>query len=181
MPELAERIYMAFVRYDVISDTHGYLSPELLDELQGADYIVHAGDMTSLEDYKRLQEIAPVRMCLGNNDFAYDYGPMVRKKVFFLESGLKWEICHYRERLDLTKCDIAVCGHTHRPFIEKDEWTHALVMNPGSPSFPRGGGGPTMGRVIVDDTAKKVVQAEIIQLNNQSGFGELASRLFGRH
>ena len=35
---------MALVRFDVISDTHGYLSSELLEALQGANYIVHAGD-----------------------------------------------------------------------------------------------------------------------------------------
>ena len=38
---------MALVRFDVISDTHGYLSSELLEALQGANYIVHAGDITS--------------------------------------------------------------------------------------------------------------------------------------
>ena len=31
-------------RIDIISDTHGYLSPALLDELKGADLIIHAGD-----------------------------------------------------------------------------------------------------------------------------------------
>ena len=28
-------------RIDIISDTHGYLSPALLDELKGADLITH--------------------------------------------------------------------------------------------------------------------------------------------
>lgn len=158
---------MSLVRYDIISDTHGYLSAELLEALQGTHCIVHAGDITSLEDYKTLQEIAPVRMCLGNNDFAYDYGPMVRKKVFFYADGLKWEICHYRERLDLMRCDVAVCGHTHRPFIEKDEWTDTLVMNPGSPTFPRGPQGPTIGRIFIDDVAQKIVDAKIIQLGGK--------------
>ena len=68
---------MALVRFDVISDTHGYLSSELLEALQGANYIVHAGDITSNADYQTLQKIAPVKLCLGNNDFCYNYGPMV--------------------------------------------------------------------------------------------------------
>ena len=38
-------------RIDIISDTHGYLSPALLDELKGADLIIHAGDLTSEMDY----------------------------------------------------------------------------------------------------------------------------------
>ena len=41
-------------RIDIISDTHGYLSPALLDELKGADLIIHAGDLTSEMDYEHL-------------------------------------------------------------------------------------------------------------------------------
>lgn len=48
---------MALVRFDVISDTHGYLSSELLEALQGANYIVHAGDITSNADYQTLQKL----------------------------------------------------------------------------------------------------------------------------
>ena len=105
---------MALVRFDVISDTHGYLSSELLETLQGANYIVHAGDITSNADYQTLQKIAPVKLCLGNNDFCYNYGPMVKKKIIFFAAGLKWQVCHYRERLDLVKCNIAICGLQYR-------------------------------------------------------------------
>lgn len=63
-------------RIDIISDTHGYLSPALLDELEGADLIIHAGDLTSEMDYEHLCTIAPVRAVLGNNDYYRDYGPM---------------------------------------------------------------------------------------------------------
>ena len=79
---------MALVRFDVISDTHGYLSSELLEALQGANYIVHAGDITSNADYQTLQKIAPVKLCLGNNDFCYNYGPMVKKKIISLQPVL---------------------------------------------------------------------------------------------
>lgn len=151
------------MRYDIISDTHGYLDDDLLKHLQGADVIVHAGDMCSSMDYRTLAQIAPVQMCLGNNDHAYEYGPEVRKRKIFYSSGLRWEVCHYRERLDLTRCDIAICGHTHRPFVTRDSWTNVLVMNPGSPTYPRGGG-PTMGRIICEEG--QVVSYEIIPLND---------------
>ena len=73
-----------------------------------------------------------------------------------------WEVCHYRERLDLKLCDIAICGHTHRPFVERDRATGVLVMNPGSPTYPRSGG-PSMGRIICEEG--KVVSARIIPLD----------------
>ena len=150
------------MRFDIVSDTHGYLSPELLDELEGADYIVHAGDICSEGDYRRLERIATVFMCLGNNDWGMSYGPSVKRLTRFSREGLRWEVCHYRERLDLVTCDIAICGHTHRPFIERDSRTGTLVMNPGSPTFPRGAQGPTIGRIIVSNG--EVLSAEIIPL-----------------
>lgn len=148
-------------RYDIVSDTHGYLSPELLAELAGADVIVHAGDICSPSDYLTLCGIARVQMCLGNNDWSYDYGPAVKGRKIFYGSGLKWQVTHYRQHLNLTMCDVAICGHTHTPFVERDEWTHTLVMNPGSPTYPRRSR-PSMGRILVDDG--KVVEAKIITL-----------------
>ena len=130
-------------RYDIISDTHGYLKPELLDALQGADVIVHAGDICSPSDFRTLQLIAPVQACLGNND------------------GLKWQVSHYRERLNLSLCDVAICGHTHTPFLERDEWTGTLVMNPGSPTAPRRSR-PSMGRILCEEG--RVIDAQIIAL-----------------
>ena len=64
-------------RIDIISDTHGYLSDELLAALEGADLIIHAGDMTSEADWDHLNTIAPIKAVLGNNDFYRDYGPGV--------------------------------------------------------------------------------------------------------
>ena len=39
-------------------------------------------------------------------------------------------------------------------------------MNPGSPTYPRGREGTTMGRIIVDDETAQVVSAEIISLSS---------------
>lgn len=150
------------MRFDIIADTHGYLSDELLKELEGADYIVHAGDMCSDGDLRRLERIAPVEMCLGNNDWDYEYCGRIKRVTKFYSDKLRWQICHYRERLDLVTCDIAICGHTHRPYVERDKKTGTLIMNPGSPTFPRGGKGPTMGRIVTHKG--DLLQAEIISL-----------------
>ena len=151
------------MRFDIVSDTHGRLSPELLHALEGADYIVHAGDLCSDSDYRKLQRIAPVYACLGNNDWSSDYGPEIRRMCKFFAAGLRWQVCHFEERLDLQVCDIAICGHTHRPFIESDQKTGVLIMNPGSPTFPRTTLGPTIGRIIAEDG--KVLDADIIELH----------------
>ena len=122
---------------------------------------MHAGDICSPSDYRTLSDIARVQMCLGNNDWSYDYGPMVKDRKIFVGSGLRWQVTHYRKRLNLLKSDIAIFGHTHTPVLERDEWTHTLVMNPGSPTYPRRSR-PSMGRIICEEG--KVVDAQIITL-----------------
>lgn len=153
---------MTTKRYDIISDTHGYLSPELLDALQGADVIVHAGDICSPSDYRTLSDIARVQLCLGNNDWAYDYGPTAKTRNVFYASGLRWQVTHYRQRLNLQMCDVAICGHTHTPFVERDEWTDTLVMNPGSPTYPRRSRA-SMGRIICSEG--EILEAKILTLS----------------
>lgn len=173
------------VRFDIVSDTHGRLSEELLDALDGADMIMHAGDCCSYEDYRELCDIAPVAMCLGNNDWGMDYGPGVERVTRVFRCGLRWQLCHYEERLDLATCDIAICGHSHRPSIE---WvaspggsTKILIMNPGSPTFPRTAKGPTIGRILVSKSGE-IKHTEIVELEdrdrNDNGGWNFA-RLFG--
>jgi putative phosphoesterase len=153
------------MRYDIVSDTHGYLSEELLSTLEGADAIVHAGDICSTSDYEVLKQIAPLHLCLGNNDWdPYAYGPDVKDFVRFFSSGLRWQICHYERKLRPAYCDIAICGHSHRPFVRRDP-SGAIVMNPGSPTWPRGSF-PSIGRIVVTDG--QVVEARIIQLQTDA-------------
>ncbi len=148
-------------RIDVISDTHGHLSAELIDELKGADLILHAGDVCSRENLATLEAIAPVKACLGNNDFPGSLGPDVSRIANFLWKGLRFQICHYEERLVMGSADVYICGHTHRPRIV-EPYEGALLMNPGSPTYPRSIMGPTLGRMYVQDG--HVVDAEIIEL-----------------
>lgn len=157
---------MAITRFDIVSDTHGYLSYGLLAELEGADYIMHAGDMIHREQYMELARIAPIYMCLGNNDWSFEFKGLASAKVNVKLAGLTWQLCHYKERLETRGIDVAICGHTHRPFTEKGP-RGTLIMNPGSPTYPRTQMGPTMGRIMVEDG--KVLSAEIIQL---PGYGD---------
>lgn len=145
----------------VVSDTHGKLSDTLLEHLQGSDVIVHAGDMCSSLDYNVLANIAPTFMCLGNNDWSYEYGDEIHATEYLRLGSLTWEICHFRERLKLKGVDIAICGHTHRPYIETTP-EGVLVMNPGSPTYPRGTVGPTIGRITLSGGV--VEEATIVEL-----------------
>ena len=147
-------------RIDIISDTHGHLSPALLEQLEGADLIIHAGDITSEMDWEHLCTIAPIRGVLGNNDYYRDYGPEVQRLALFTYEGLRFAVAHYREDLPVYDVDVAVCGHTHRSRVL--EMGGGLVVNPGSATFPRGSRGATMARMMV--SAGEVLSLKIIDL-----------------
>ena len=56
-------------RIDIVSDTHGYLAPELKREIDGCDLLIHAGDITSESNWAELEVSVPaIRGVLGNND-----------------------------------------------------------------------------------------------------------------
>lgn len=147
-------------RVDIVSDTHGRLSEALLAELEGADLIIHAGDITSESDWEHLRCLAPVKGVLGNNDYYYTYGDEVQAVACFVYEGLRFCVAHYREDLPLSEADVAVCGHTHRSRIE--QVGSCLLVNPGSATYPRGGRGATMARMLIADG--KVISATIIDL-----------------
>ena len=148
-------------RIDVISDTHGRLSKELLEALDGCDLIVHAGDIISEDDFITLKALAPLVLCLGNNDWAGEYGPEVKRMMRFEYEGLQFSLSHYRENLTAEQCDVGVFGHTHVPEVI-ERANGSFLINPGSPTFPRSASGPTMGRLMVEDG--KVISKEIVKL-----------------
>lgn len=159
---------MSVKRIDVLSDTHGRLSHEVMDALEGCDLIIHAGDITSENDFYTLQTVAPLKLCLGNNDWSGEYGPDVVRMMRFEYEGLRFCMNHYREKLTGERFDVGICGHTHVPMCEHLN-SGALLMNPGSPTFPRSSAGPTMGRILVEDG--KVLSAEIVSLQDTDEYG----------
>ena len=52
----------------VISDTHGYLNPQVPELLRGVEHILHAGDIGDTGIIDELSSIAPVTAVRGNND-----------------------------------------------------------------------------------------------------------------
>lgn len=147
-------------RIDIISDTHGLLSDSLLAQLEGADLIIHAGDITSDADYLHLRSLAPLRAVLGNNDWPGEYGPEVGRSARFSYEGLDFAVSHYREMLPVDDVDVAVCGHTHVARVER--LGRCTVVNPGSASYPRGRRGATIARMRV--VAGRILSLEIVDL-----------------
>lgn len=151
----------------LISDTHGYyegLAGSIKE--QQADYILHMGD--GVEEAHRLKRELelPVLVVAGNND----YGTKEKEELFlilehipiFMMHGHRYGVHYGREQLAeaaLQKgAKLALYGHTH--IFRDEEIDGVRLINPGSPTLPRGGGSPSYA--VLDLTSgelKRVIVA----------------------
>lgn len=131
----------------VTSDTHG-MTREIIDKFKSMrepDLIVHLGDY--VEDGEKIREAMEVETLIvkGNGDYLHpkyqeDEIITIKDKTIFLTHGHNYNV-RYREDNLIYKglelgVDLILYGHTHIPVFFQD--SGILIMNPGSPSFPRG-------------------------------------------
>jgi putative phosphoesterase len=121
------------MRVGVISDTHGLLRPEALQELAGCARILHVGDVGDDAILDALRKIAPVTAVRGNIDHAGACGALPLTEAVELEGNLLY-LVHRREDLDLRPQAAGIAavifGHSHQPEISSTGGV--LFFNPGS-------------------------------------------------
>lgn len=122
----------------LISDTHGFLRPEVFDRFEGVDRIIHAGDIGPSDLLIELEAIAPVTAVWGNTD-GFDVRDRVKEKAVVELEGWTVVVVHGHQlgsprpetlRAEHPGADIIVYGHTHKPLI--DRVADSLVINPGA-------------------------------------------------
>jgi hypothetical protein len=127
----------------IVSDTHGYFHPALVDDFEGVDLILHAGDVGDLGILDGLGAVAPVKAVWGNID-----GPDARRRLpeheRFAIDGLNVWMTHIAgrpgrwqqgmgEKLASEPPDVFVCGHSHILRVERvDDLGGMLYVNPGA-------------------------------------------------
>ena len=152
------------MKLGIISDTHGMLSREALDALNGVDHILHAGDIGAPEVLQLLSTIAPVHAVRGNMDSGAWCRDLPYTDMVDLDATTFY-LLHDLNRLDLDPIAagvrIVVHGHTH----QAADKTHAGVMyfNPGSASRPGHPGGPLSLGIL--EIADGQIEPHVIVLN----------------
>ncbi len=120
-------------RVGVVSDTHGLLRPEVVELLDGVEYILHAGDVGDINILHRLAIVAPVTAIRGNVDVkgpcadlsATDLIEISGKSIYMLHNLFDLDI-----KPEAAGIRVVVSGHTHKPYA--DEKNGVLYLNPGS-------------------------------------------------
>ena len=121
------------MRIAVLSDTHGLLRPEVITAIQGADHILHAGDVGNPDILATLRTIAPVTAIRGNIDLHGPCAQLPPTGALELGSVLIYML-HAIDDIDIKPeaagIGVVVYGHSHQPSIR--ERNGVLYLNPGS-------------------------------------------------
>ncbi len=130
-------------RIGLLSDTHGFLDESLMVLLKDCDEIWHAGDIGTMDVYKKLADLnKPFKGVYGNIDSheLRTYLPLDQlwhveeMKIFMTHIGGypgKYT-ARVKNILLEQKPDIYVCGHSHILKVIYDKNLKLLHLNPGA-------------------------------------------------
>jgi uncharacterized protein len=129
-------------RIGLLSDTHSFINPRILDFFSGCDEIWHAGDIGNIETADKLAAFKPFRAVYGNID-----GTEIRKSYpknqIFHSDDIKVLMTHIggypghyekevRELIINEKPGIFISGHSHILKVIYDKKYELLHINPGA-------------------------------------------------
>lgn len=141
------------MRVGVVSDTHGYLNPRVLELLDGVEHILHAGDIGDDVIVQELGRIAPVTAVRGNNDREGPTSLYPEESMVELD-GLRIYLTHQVKvpkgpndaKLRLyhdAGADLVVYGHSH--FAYQADIAGIRFFNPGAAGKRRFNTVPSLG------------------------------------
>jgi len=138
-------------RIVAVADTHllegqslrDTIPREILERLQDADLVIHAGSFTSLECYRQFKELNNLVAVWGDMDEQQLKEILPLTKTLEIE-GVKIGVIHRgRHITDTTSMrylalemgvDVIIFGYLHKPLIDSRD---VLVVCAGSPTMPR--------------------------------------------
>ena len=154
------------MRIGVISDTHGYLDPRVLEIFAGVQHIIHAGDVVEPEILSELRRVASLTAVAGNLDKDELAAGLPREATGEV-GGIRFLVAHKPRRLhkrlaagkislpEGSKFDLIVWGHEHVPSASWVDGT--LHLNPGTASSPEAeDDGPTVAIVRAEEAGLAV-------------------------
>jgi putative phosphoesterase len=126
----------------ILSDTHGYLHPRVIEFFTRVDEIWHAGDMGDISVARQLMKLKPLRAVYGNIDGG-DVRTEFPEVMIFQVEQVKVLMTHIggypghydpraRQMLEQEKPKLFVCGHSHILKVMYDQKYELLHINPGA-------------------------------------------------
>lgn len=166
------------LKVGIISDTHGYLDPEVLELFSDREEIWHAGDFGDISIARRLNDVAPLLGVYGNidNQNIRNEFPLSQRveregmKVWMTHiGGIPGRYCiPIRDEIETDPPDIFICGHSHILKIARDQdLNKMLFINPGAAGKQGFQVYRTVVRLELDN--RKIQNVEVINLGKVEG------------
>ena len=167
------------IKVGILSDTHGWINPNIREVLADADWIVHAGDVLGTSVLQALEELVGRRRVVavaGNNDVEGwnsngDRLPTVAEVplpggTLVVTHGDQFGAAPPHEKLREAWPDARtiVYGHTHR--LVCDQENLPWVLNPGAAGRTRVREGPSCLMLTVDSDGW-TVETHRFELSNE--------------
>lgn len=152
-------------RIGILSDTHGYIPPQLYEFFKDCDELWHAGDWGDLKTLDAIRNFKPLKTVWGNIDDKAIRLEMPEYTLFDCEN-LKVLMIHiggypgkYSSKcLELIKLncpDVMVCGHSHILKVMRDKTYGLMHINPGACGYKGFHSISTAIRFVVDGNQMK--------------------------
>lgn len=133
--------------FGILSDTHGWLSPEVLHYFEGVDAIFHCGDIGCPTVISDLETIAPTYAVHGNMD-PYEITIKYPDQLSVVIANYRISLTHGHLfpsyppnpkfmvlKFGHLNPDLLLYGHTHSYTWMK--YDNVYILNPGSASRPK--------------------------------------------
>lgn len=155
------------VKVAILSDTHGYVWPQIIEEVLQCDYAVHAGDIGGASVLDQLEPRRRLVAVKGNNDLPYTWElhehdvlqsiqheaeldlPGGRLAVVHGDRAGRVADRHANLRKQFPGARVIVYGHSHVLTVDKSAST--WVINPGAAGRARTNGGPSWITLLAND------------------------------
>jgi len=126
----------------LLSDTHSYIDKKILEHVEKADEVWHAGDIGDLKVTDALKEVTTLRAVYGNIDHARARLEFPLHNRFMCEEVDVW-ITHIggypgryspslRAEISAKPPKLFITGHSHILKVMPDKNLKLLHMNPGA-------------------------------------------------
>lgn len=163
------------VRIGLLSDTHGYLPPQVHTHFAQVDEVWHAGDIGTIEVADELEKFKPLRIITGNID-GHELRIRYPENLFFSIENVPVFMTHiggYPPRynsdskplIEKYKPHLFICGHSHILKVMPDINYNLLHINPGACGKHGWHKVSTLVRFDVDND--RIKNLEIIELNKK--------------
>lgn len=129
-------------RIGILSDTHGYVPPQLYHFFNKCDELWHAGDWGDLKTFEEMKQFKPLRSVWGNID-GHDLRMEMPEVLMFTIEKLNVLMLHIggypgkyapqcRKLIAEHQPDVMICGHSHILKVMRDPVHNLMHINPGA-------------------------------------------------